>query len=98
MSCSNPDPGGSYWTRFRGSDGLGIDEYGKAPTQWKEADFKWNITLPGRGNASPVVWGRSIYVSSANQEDSTGYLMAVDAPKGEILWQKEFPDRRFGHA
>ena len=80
----------SQWTRFRGSQGRGIDSNGSAPVTWKSSDYKWTIALPGIGNASPVVWENKIFVTSADDENDLGYVIAVDGRNGEILWQKEF--------
>lgn len=79
-----------YWTRFRGSDGMGIDAGRSAPVTWKDGDYRWKINLPGKGNASPVVWGNTIFVTSADDDADKGYAFAVDGQDGKILWQKEF--------
>ncbi len=78
------------WTRFRGSDGSGIDSTATAPDTWDSSDYRWKISLPGVGNASPVVWGNTIYVSSSDDEKDIGYAFALDELDGRILWQKEF--------
>lgn len=90
LCCSSSEDKTNYWTRFRGADGLGIDLKAKAPVNWKESDYKWKVLLPGKGNASPVVWGNTIFVTCADDEKDAGYLMALDAKIGKILWQKEF--------
>ena len=90
LCCSFSEDKTNYWTRFRGADGLGIDVKAKAPVNWKESDLKWKILLPGTSNASPVVWENTIFVTSADAEKHTGYLMAVDGENGKILWQREF--------
>ena len=87
---SGPESETFQWTRFRGSGGQGIDTMWSAPVTWESSDFRWEITLPGKGHASPVVWGNRIFVTGADDEKDTGYLMAVDTGNGEILWQKEF--------
>ncbi len=78
------------WTRFRGDNGQGIDSTGNVPVVWDSSDYRWEIALPGSGNASPVVWGNKIFVTCADDEKDIGYLMAVDERDGKILWQKEF--------
>jgi outer membrane protein assembly factor BamB len=78
------------WTRFRGCNGQGIDPNGSVPVTWDSSDFQWRISLSGTGNASPVVWGNRIFVTSADDEKDLGFLMAVDERDGKILWQKEF--------
>lgn len=90
ISCMVSPAKADQWTRFRGSQGQGIHENGSAPVTWDSSDYKWNITLPGKGNASPVVWENKIFVTSADDSTDTGYLMAIDEGDGTILWQKEF--------
>jgi outer membrane protein assembly factor BamB len=90
IGCSASVTETFQWTRFRGSNGQGIDKEGSVPVSWDSSDFQWKITLPGTGNASPVVWGNKIFVTSADDEKDLGYVMAVDAGNVKILWQKEF--------
>jgi len=90
IGCSASKSETHQWTRFRGTDGRGIDSGGSVPVTWDSSDFQWSITLPGIGNASPVVWENKIFVTSADDEKDLGYLMAVDERDGKILWQKEF--------
>ncbi|RLD92040.1 MAG: hypothetical protein DRJ29_12850 [Bacteroidetes bacterium] len=89
-SSSSSDKDINQWTRFRGADGQGIDAIRKAPTSWEESDFRWKISLPGTGHASPVVWNDRIFVTSSDDESDKGYVMAIDEQNGELLWQKEF--------
>jgi len=88
--CSTSETETSQWTRFRGSNGQGIDTNWSAPVIWESSDFQWKIKLPGKGHASPVVWGNKIFVSSGDDEKDTGYVLAVNERDGKILWQKEF--------
>jgi len=78
------------WTRFRGIQGRGIDTCLTAPVSWDSSGFRWNISLPGTGNASPVVWRNIIFVTSSDDEKDLGYLMALDEREGKVLWQKQF--------
>jgi len=78
------------WTRFRGSDGSGIDGRWSAPETWEPSGYRWEIDLPGKSNASPVVWENRIFITSGDDASDRGYLIAVEGWKGEILWQKEF--------
>lgn len=78
------------WTSFRGSNGMGIDTKWSMPTSWDKSNYDWEIELDGTGNSSPVVWGDMIFVTSSNDEQNTGYLIAVSPSNGEILWQKDF--------
>jgi hypothetical protein len=88
ISASAPE--NYQWTRFRGSDGQGIDLKGDVPITWDSSDIRWRTPLPGTGNASPVVWANKIFVTSAADEKDLGYVMAVDHRDGKILWKREF--------
>lgn len=90
LTCSFPETGISQWTRFRGSHGEGIDSSASLQDTWDSTDFLWEMKLQGTGNASPVVWENIIFVTSADDENDLGYLVAVDGRVGKILWQKEF--------
>ncbi len=90
LGCTAPETETYQWTRFRGSDGRGIDSYRDAPVAWDSSDYQWTIALPGIGNASPVVWENKIFVTSADDERNLGYVIAVYEQDGKILWQKEF--------
>jgi len=90
IGCSASLSEDNQWAIFRGSNRLGIDANRSVPVKWDSPDFQWKITLPGIGNASPVVWGNTIFVTSADDVRDLGYVMAVDGQCGEILWQKKF--------
>ncbi len=90
LSISFPESGISQWTRFRGFHGEGIDSLGSFPVRWDSTDFRWEIELRGTGNASPVVWEDTIFVTSADDENDLGFLLAADGREGKILWQREF--------
>ena len=78
------------WTTFRGTGGMGIDTQLKAPTVWDSTDYCWEIKLEGKGNASPVVWGDKIFITSSDDEQKIGFLFAIKASEGIILWKKQF--------
>ena len=82
--------GESYWTRFRGADGLGIDNNGNVPAEWGDTDYGWKIRLPGKGNSSPIAWKNTVFVTSSDEETETGYLTAVNGQSGEVLWEQVF--------
>lgn len=90
ITCLASENDTLQWTQFRGSDRMGIEAHASAPVTWDSSDYNWNITLPGIGHASPVVWGDKIFITSADDATDMGYVMAVDERDGEILWQKEF--------
>ena len=59
------------WPGWRGptADGL-AGKTADPPTAWDEkTNVKWKVELPGRGSATPVVWGERIFVLSAAKTD-----------------------------
>jgi outer membrane protein assembly factor BamB len=80
----------NQWTRFRGSDGSGIDTNWKDPIQLDASGIRWIADLPGKGNSSPVVWDNKIFVTSSDDENGIGYALAMDQDDGKIIWQRAF--------
>ena len=80
---------GQEWPRFRGPNGQGISYAETIPVKWTEKDYDWKVKLPGRGHSSPVIWGDKIFITSGNQKDGRGMLLALSVSDGRILWQKE---------
>ncbi|MCD6392032.1 MAG: PQQ-binding-like beta-propeller repeat protein [Planctomycetes bacterium] len=78
------------WTRFRGPNGQGVSNAASMPVRWTEGDYAWKIKLPGGGHSSPIIWGNKVFVTSADQKTSKGYLTAINVADGTIIWQKEF--------
>lgn len=78
------------WTRFRGPNGSGVSAARSVPTNWGEHDYNWKIELPGVGHASPVVWERTIFLTSGDEQSGARIALAVDAGQGRILWSHRF--------
>ena len=44
----------------------GVSTTANPPTEWSESkNIRWKVEIPGRGSASPIVWGDRVYVLSA---------------------------------
>ncbi|MBE0534686.1 MAG: PQQ-binding-like beta-propeller repeat protein [Phycisphaerae bacterium] len=80
------------WTRFRGPEGQGIarDAAADIPTAWGAADYQWKVPLPGGGHSSPVVWGDTVFVTSADRKGGKRYLLAINAADGAEMWRRQF--------
>lgn len=56
---------GSYWPSWRGPTGNGLSK-GKPPTEWAEdKNIRWKVAIPGKGHATPIIWGNRVYVQTA---------------------------------
>lgn len=80
------------WSRFRGPNGNGVRTDCSVKLPWTP-DRVTHVKLPGIGNGSPVIVGKNAYLVSANQENATRHLTAVDLEKGTIAWNKSFPSK-----
>ena len=54
------------WPGFRGHDMTGVALSAKLPDRWSTTEnVKWAATIPGNGWSSPIVWGDTVYLTSA---------------------------------
>jgi outer membrane protein assembly factor BamB len=91
--CSNP--AAADWPRFRGPNGAGVDTTANPPTTFTDKDTNWKIDLPGIGHSSPVVAGKKIFITCAETNGSTRYMICVDLDTGKTLWKNAYESRGF---
>src|SRR5688500_9559387 len=54
------------WHQWRGPNANGMASQGDPPVEWTlEKNIQWKTAIPGRGSASPIVWGDKIFVLTA---------------------------------
>jgi outer membrane protein assembly factor BamB len=59
-------PADRYWPQWRGPHATGASDTATPPVEWGEdKNIRWKIEIPGRGSASPVVWGDRVYLLTA---------------------------------
>ncbi len=80
----------SAWNRFRGDNGSGVLVECEAPLPWKESDIAWKVSLPGKGNGSPIIHGDYVYVMSADPETAERYVLSYDLASGKERWRGRF--------
>lgn len=70
VSLSAADPG-SNWPHWRGPQASGVaDPSADPPVKWDATtNIRWKAALPGKGSATPVVWGDQIFVVTAVKTD-----------------------------
>ena len=60
------------WHQWRGPQANGVAPTGNPPTEWSTTkNVKWKVPIPGRGSASPIVWGDRIFILTAVKTDRT---------------------------
>jgi outer membrane protein assembly factor BamB len=63
--AANPSPENT-WPGFRGHGMSGVAPSAKVPERWTTTDgVKWAVPLTGQGWSSPIVWGETIFLTSA---------------------------------
>ncbi len=73
------------WPHWRGPEANGVAPRAQPPLKWDEkTHVKWKAPLPGKGSATPIVWGDRVFVLTA--VDTGRQATAADLPK---------PDPRF---
>jgi outer membrane protein assembly factor BamB len=73
------------WPQWRGPLATGLAPRGDPPVRWDEkTNVKWKAEVPGRGSATPIVWGDRVFLLTA--ADTGRAAAPADVPK---------PDPRF---
>lgn len=97
-------PADAYWPQWRGPLCTGAAPLADPPLHWSETNnVKWKSSIPGEGDATPIVWDQRIFVLTAvGTGKKTGASPTSDAPNeafqfsvlclnrkgGNVLWQK----------
>src|SRR6188768_1697792 len=54
------------WPGFRGHEMSGVAATAKIPDRWSTTEHvKWAVPIAGHGWSSPIVWGDTIFLTSA---------------------------------
>ncbi len=86
-----------YWPQWRGPHMTGVSTTANPPTEWSETkNVRWKLPIPGRGSASPVVWGDRVFLLTAVSESGRTapgvqhkfVVMAVDRKTGAVAWER----------
>ena len=81
VAAQHTDP--RFWAQWRGPHATGVSSTANPPLEWSETkNVKWKVEIPGRGSASPIVWGDRIFLTTAVPADVQGE--AQHAPRGGV--------------
>ncbi len=84
--------GDSAWPYFLGRGATAVA--GEAvPIEWTpEKNIAWTTKLPGRGQSSPIVWNRSVFVTSIEGSMKEHcQITRLNLEDGSVQWTKMFP-------
>ena len=79
------------WPQFRGPNASGVSDEKDLPTSWGPTEnVKWKVETPGRSVASPVVFGKKVFVtSSSGVRNDRMHVQCFDADTGKLLWHRQ---------
>ena len=80
------------WPQWRGPRGDGTSVERDVPTEWDGASGKniaWRTRIPGSGYSSPIVSGKSIFVTGCDETRNTRVLHCFDSQSGNWNWSKD---------
>ena len=59
-----------YWPQWRGPQATGVAPHADPPLEWSETkNVRWKVKIPGRGSATPIIWGDRVYIQTAIETD-----------------------------
>lgn len=83
FSQNTPD---ENWPQWRGPMHTGAATNGNPPVSFGEnQNLKWKLKIPGKGHATPVVWGNKIIIQTAVSTSETAPQAPADAGEGNRM-------------
>ncbi|HYB96174.1 MAG TPA: PQQ-binding-like beta-propeller repeat protein [Vicinamibacterales bacterium] len=83
--------GAKYWPRWRGPSGQGHAAAGAYTDTWSPKTSVWSVTVPGRGNSSPIVWGDRIFLTTGYGNGERLSMLSFSRADGKQLWETFIP-------
>ncbi len=87
-------PADDHWGHWRGPLGNGVAPAATPPTTFSDTSpVRWKAAIPGRGSSSPVVWGDSVFVTTAvpvagGQGELDFRILCFDRSSGRETWSR----------
>ncbi len=74
------------WPQFRGPTRQGLSDATGLPTTWSDSDHvTWKTEIHGKAWSSPVIFGRQIWLTSATEDGTDLFAVAIDRDSGKIV-------------
>jgi outer membrane protein assembly factor BamB len=78
------------WPAWRGPTGQGHSDDTAIPLTWSDTEnVKWKVPLAFQGNSTPIVSGKKIFLTQANNKGATRSLLCLSRTDGKLLWKKD---------
>jgi len=76
------------WANWRGPHFNGSTEAKNLPAKFSpKENVKWVADLPGPSAATPIIFGGSVFVSSADFKNETLVALCLDRKTGKVKWR-----------
>ena len=83
--------GAKYWPRWRGPSGQGQVAAGQYTDKWSPTTSVWKVSVPGRGNSSPIVWGDRLFLTTGYNNGEKLSMLSYSRADGKMLWETNIP-------
>jgi outer membrane protein assembly factor BamB len=84
--------GARFWPGWRGPSAQGHVVGQGFPDTWSDTEnVLWKVTVPGRGNSSPIVWGERLFLTTAREGGQTLSVLCYRRSDGTLLWETPVP-------
>ena len=82
---------GADWLQFRGTDNTSCSGESALPTEFANGEnVAWQVDLPGRGPACPIVVGDRVFVTaSSGARGDRLHLLALSTADGKTAWHRQ---------
>lgn len=87
------------WPWWRGPFGNNHAQGPLPPLTWSETEnVLWKAAVPGRGHATPCLWGDAVLVAAADEAKESQQVLCYDRATGKLRWTCELHQGGFMHA
>lgn len=77
------------WPHWRGPLATGYAPKADPPLKWDEkTNIRWKVKLPGRGSATPIIWGERVFVVAAVKTDKIADKLPEADPRFETRTER----------
>lgn len=85
-SHADDDTAATQWTEFRGPTAMGTAFSDALPLRWSnQKNVTWKVAIPGHGLSSPVISGQTVWLTTADPDQSSLHVLRLDLQSGELL-------------
>jgi outer membrane protein assembly factor BamB len=76
----------SPWPQFRGPGGTGISPATGLPTKFDDkTNVVWKTPIHDQGWSSPVILGKNVWLTTARDDGTAQYAVAIDRDSGKVV-------------